>query len=233
VTGRVDVTGAAFAGSQLQTQLWVNERPTQLADSIATLFDDLETGAISWVSPMREDGYREYQDRAFLGRLGLESLDEQLADFWPGGGPVWDGLAIVDGELGPGVVLIEGKGYPGELYGSGCQATEKSRNKIENALAATQTWLGVAQTPQDWTGALYQTANRLAHLYWLNEVVGIRAWFVHALFLDDETHRPTTQAEWETALPQADMQLGLSNVPGAGHIFLPAGSRADLVGDTR
>jgi hypothetical protein len=173
---RVDESGAAFAGSQLQTQIWVNRRSERLSALVCDAFADLAGASISWVSPTRPDGYREYQDQAFLRRVGLGRLSADLSAFWPAGGPVWDGLGIVTEGEGNGVILLEGKSYPRELYGSGCQAGPTSRTKIVAALIATQKWLGVDQSLETWCGPLYQTANRLAHLYWFNQVVRTRAW---------------------------------------------------------
>jgi hypothetical protein len=59
------------------------------------------------------------------------------------------------------------------------------------SLGWTQDKLGVTgKTPQNWCGRLYQSANRLAHLYWLLEQ-GVKTWLVHLLFTDD-SHGPTT-----------------------------------------
>jgi hypothetical protein len=49
-------------------------------------------------------------------QIGLEGLAPQLAEFWPARGPVWDGPAVYPTPGGEGgVILIEGKSYPGEL----------------------------------------------------------------------------------------------------------------------
>ena len=192
-------------------------------------FADLAGASISWVSPARQDGYREYQDQAFLRRIGLGRLSGDLPAFWPAGGPVWVGLGIVADSEGIGVVLLEGKSYPRELYGSGCQGGETSRTKILAALAATQDWLDVDRSPEAWCGPLYQTANRLAHLDWLNQVVRTRAWLVHLLFTADP-RATTTPEEWETAIATADAELGLPRtVPRAGHLILKAGHRDELL----
>jgi hypothetical protein len=197
-------------------------------------FPDLAEASIEWRSPLEADGYREYWDAGFLNRVGLEQHGPDLKAYWPTGGPHWDALAVVTrpGSGRPGVLLAEGKSYPGELYGSGCQAElgSDSRALIERSLAQTQDQLGVTdRTPADWCGPLYQTANRLAHLVWLRSL-GVRAWLLHLLFLDDP-HRPTTADEWERAGRAADEELGLRGpVPDAGHVLLPAGTREELVG---
>jgi hypothetical protein len=182
------------------------------------------------VSPLRAERFCEYQDGAFLRAVGLGQLSEQLSAFWPAGGPVWDGLGIVEDGNSPGVVLLEGKSYPGELYSRGCQAGPRSRARIIEALAATQEWLGLDRSPEAWCGPLYQTANRLAHLYWLNQVVEVPTWFVHLLFTGDP-RSPTTDETWRAATDVAERELGLPRtVPHAGHAFLKAGRRDELIG---
>lgn len=231
---RVDDNGAAYAGSQLQTQLYVNKRTRQLDDGIRAAFSDLAAAEFNWRSPLIADGYAEYWDKAFLERVGIGHHANDLRAFWPTGGPHWDGLATVElpGSDRPGVLLCEGKSYPAELYSSGCQAKPHSRSRtlIEKSLAKTQGLLGVkAQTAGDWCGPLYQNANRLAHVYWLREL-SVRAWLVHLLFVDDP-HGPTSPSEWEAALKKADAGLGLTGrlVPAAGHVLLPAGPREELL----
>jgi len=55
-----------------------------------------------------------------------------------------------------------------EIYGNGCQAQGASREMIAKALAETKQWCHADPTA-DWMGPLYQSANRLAHLYFLRE----------------------------------------------------------------
>jgi hypothetical protein len=234
VADRVDESGAAFAGSQLQTQLHVNKRTGELDDAIREEFPELAGAAFEWRSPLAADGFAEYWDRAFLDRVDLGHHAADLKAFWPTGGPHWDALAVVKrpGSDRPGVLLGEGKSYPGELYGSGCQAEpgSPSRTLIEKSLGKTQERIGVSsKRPADWCGPLYQNANRLAYVYWLRSL-GVRAWLVHLLFLDDP-HGPTSASEWEAALNKADEELGLTGitVDAAGHVLLPAGTRNELL----
>ncbi|HEY8583312.1 MAG TPA: hypothetical protein VIL49_10200 [Capillimicrobium sp.] len=231
---RVDETGAAYAGSQLQTQLYVNRRADQLGDAIRAELPELSGATLTWRSPLAADRYREYYGQAFLDRVGLGEHAAALKAFWPPRGPQWDALAVVElpGSGRPGVLLCEGKSYPGELLGgSGTTAApgSESRQLIEKSLAWTQQRLGVeGKTGADWaTSPVYQSANRLATLQWLRSL-GVRAWLVHLLFVDDP-HGPTTPDEWGAAVRQADEMLGLSGpVPGAGHVLLPAGRQEEL-----
>ena len=219
---RVDLSGRAGRGSQLQTQLYVNEQVDTLNERLRAEFPELRDARIEWASPLRSDRYREYKDRSSLTALGLEQYGPQLGQFWPRGGPVWDALAAVDTNGSRGVILAEGKSYPSELYGSGCKASPESRKRIETALGLTQAWLGVPLEPAAWCGRLYQTANRLAALYFFREVCEVDAWLVHLLF-EGDPHRPTPAGEWEVAMRAAGEELGLpEDVPGAGHVVLPA-----------
>ena len=190
---------------------------------------------LRWVSPLEREKFVEYQDTTFLRALELESLDPQLKRFWPRGGPVWDALASVEigGDPVPrGVVLVEAKSYPDEICGPGCQATPGSRKKIERALKKTKNWLGVPEH-LNWTGRLYQSANRFAHLYFFREEVGIPAWLVNIYFLNDHTTFPTTREEWRVALDQVKAKLGLTGiaVPDTAELFLEAGDCRELVGE--
>jgi hypothetical protein len=68
-----------------------------------------------------------------------------------------------------GVLLVQAKSYPLEMYSNGCSASEVSRTQILEALQQTRCWLPVS--PADWTG-LYQSAIRLAHLYFMRDLAG-------------------------------------------------------------
>ena len=235
-TERVDEAGRAFKGSQLQIQTYVNRRPAELRAGIVSALPELAdpTLVLRWVSPLEAESFREYQDQSFLSALGLEQLADQLRAFWPSGGPVWDALARVedthDGGL-KGVVLAEAKNYPEEMYSGGCRASsEESRRLIAGSLERTREWLGASDTPA-WMGKLYQLANRLAHLYFLNEVAGVPAWFAGILFYDDVDHHPTKPDKWSGAMQLARVELDL---PGAGipqydDVLLPARKREELV----
>ena len=229
---RVDENGVAFAGSQLQSQLWVNTRTDELNDAIRAEFDDLADEEITWTSPLAADGYTEYQDKGFLRAVGLEEHGDALAAFWPKrGGPVWDALATVDFDDEVGVLLAEGKSYPSEFASSSAATDPESIAQIEAALGQTRAWLGVDGDPATWLDGYYQTANRLAHLYWLREVIGIRAWLIHLLFVDDP-HQPTSASEWEDGVRTADAALGLQGPAlWAGHVLLPAGTRDELLAE--
>jgi hypothetical protein len=233
--GRVDGAGRAYAGSQLQIQIFVNRHADELSQCLLEALPSLAEGnpRIRWVSPLESDGFVEYQDEAFLSAVGYGHATESLYEFWPKGGPSWDALGIADlgGDAGnTGIIMVEAKSHPPEVYGKGCRASRRSRAKIESALLETKRWLGVREDA-DWTGPLYQCANRLAHLYFFTQTMGVPAWLSNVYFVSDP-YLPTSVDEWRVALRQVKEEMGLSDitVPHAANVFLDAKDRRELVG---
>lgn len=243
---RQDSAGRAYAGSQMSLQVWVNRRQPEIsAEILKALAIPDDQARIEWVSPIekvepgRKKGFAEYKDGAFLRALGLRAHRAKLKEFWPSGGPVWDGLAKIvrPGSDAIGYVLIEAKSYPGEVLGGGCKAApgSDSRRKIEASLAAASRWLGHENQTwetraKSWIGKLYQSANRIAHVYFLRKLLGLEAYMVNVCFTDDP-RTPTTEEDWEKAMVDFAKQLGISDVatPWFADVFLRAASRAELV----
>jgi len=231
---RSDELGRAYAGSQLQIQTYVNRRQEAFSAAVVKSVPALrEAGAhLRWVSPLERDRFAEFRDAEFLAALGQARHAGRLAQFWPSRGPDWDGLAVVVlPSAPPGVLLVEAKSYPDEMRGPGCMAeSERSIAMITRALDHTKKWLGVSPD-RDWTGKLYQYANRLAHLYFFREICGVQAWLANLCFLNDP-HRPTNREEWDAGLTQVKGELGLSSTSEeyVSDIFLSAAQRSELVG---
>jgi hypothetical protein len=73
-----------------------------------------------------------------------------------------------------------------------------------------------------WLGPLYQSANRLAHLYFLRDIGNIEAFLLNVYFVDDP-HSRTTRQEWNDGIKLVNEQLGITNpIPYAGSVFLDA-----------
>ena len=220
---RVDSCGRAFAGSQRWIQYYVNCQPATLNQAIAAALPPLRefSPAFEWVSPLQDHGFVEYRDEEFLVQSGAVPYISKLQEFWPKGGLCWDALAKIRLGRDAGILLVEAKSYPDEFFGNGCGASARSRNQIELALSTTRKWLG-AGAQAEWLGRLYQSANRLAHLYLLRERLGVPAWLVNVCFTGDP-HSPTTLAQWEAALPPIYAELGLHvHPPFFATVFLPA-----------
>jgi hypothetical protein len=194
----VSTVNRALRGNRRQLQDYVNLEPETLSRAVlAALPSRLsELGvSIRWVSPLARENYREYRDNDFLRAIDMADQGPQLADFWPTMGPSWDAVGVISGPNGvikASPVLVEAKSHINEISGRGCLAVGASIEKIDRALADTKRWLGV-EGDADWRGALYQYANRLAHLYSLRKVVSRgAAWLVNVYFTDDPIG-PTTE----------------------------------------
>jgi hypothetical protein len=227
---RVDRLGRALAGSQLQMQIYVNRRKSELESAILSALPVLaaENPTFTWVSPLEGSLFREYRDGRFLWALGQSGLRTSLQQFWPRGGPVWDALAQVTlSQQRAGVLLVEAKSYPGEMHRkAGSRASPASLPKILASLAAAKGWFGV-QASVDWNGTLYQLANRLAHVHFFH-AHGVPVWFVNLCFVDDP-HSPTDRTTWTSALAAARVQQGMTAHNAVGDVFLPALQRSVLV----
>ena len=219
--------GRAHRGSRKQLQDYVNQHEDILTAAVIKALPERlqELGAhIRWVSPISKDNYAEYRDADFLRAVGLGDCARELAAFWPSGGPSWDALAIVsdsNGRIRPGVILVEAKSHIPEIYGNGCQAIQHSRGVIEKSLAVAKEWCH-ARPDCDWTGPFYQSANRLAHLWFIRERLKHTAWLVNLYFIDDPIG-PVNRSAWEAELLKVKRSLGVStSVPFTIDLFLPA-----------
>lgn len=193
---------AGAKGSLKWIQRAVNERWPSLDDPILAATRE---NSLRWLSPVREDAYAEYRDGAFLDLIGHGRLRAQLQSFWPRRGPQWDALGHV-GERG--VLLVEAKAHIREMCSPGSSAGPASRAIIAQRLREVAAALG-AGGDADWTGAFYQMANRLAHLWFLREH-GVEAWLVFVGFLGDRAMNGPASAEaWGAAQTVAEYALGL------------------------
>lgn len=218
-SSRTDSSGRAYAGSQRQIQTYVNERTQALNAAIAQSLSQysLDEKEIQWFSPLVADNYSEYQDSEFLERVGYGHLAPALGEFWPRNGPCWDALARIE----DGCLLVEAKSHVPEIYGGGCGASGRSKEKIQKALDSTKAWLGVSRDA-DWIGHLYQSANRYAYLKFLREIISVRAFLVNVYFVGDP-RTPTTREEWDAAIVSVKQELGLIHeVAYSATVFLTA-----------
>ena len=195
----------ALRGSQKWLQLCASEFPLVLSEPVARSISVVPV-SVTWLSPIESDDFAEYRDSDFLEKLGVSLNTRSLLEFWPKGGPVWDGLGRTEnGDL----LLVEAKAHIGEIKSSASQASPASLERIQTALRETQHYLGVDQTI-DWSGRYYQYTNRLAHLYFLREVHQLPAWLVFVYFVNDtDMSGPGTKEEWGDAIKDMKSALGL------------------------
>ena len=194
-------------GSLKWIQVLVNQR-ADLLDRLVRERCGLEPDeAIEWVSPLADDQYAEYRDASFLRRLGVELRRRPLREFWPRFGPQWDAL----GRTSKGsVFLVEAKANIPEFVSDASGAkSPASIALIDDSLKQVQRSLRV-DTGIDWSGKLYQYANRIAHLYLLRELNRIPAYLLFIYFIGDEdVDGPQTAKEWKAVVEVAERVLGL------------------------
>ena len=194
--------GQKLRGSQRWLQVAVNRCPEVLDRAIAAPVGIATDEVLKWVSPLEDDGFREYRDQAFLGRLGVTPKIRALGAFWPPRGPRWDALARTSGGR---CVLVEAKANISEFNSDPSGAVPASLRRIQEAFAETRAFLKV-RSETDWSRCFYQYANRIAHLYFLKEVNKVDAVLVFLYFVGDD-NAPASSA----GIPR---MLGGGDIPG-------------------
>ncbi|MCT4555905.1 MAG: hypothetical protein N4A53_14550 [Pelagimonas sp.] len=163
---------------------------------------------ITWLSPLADDDFAEYRDSAFLHRLELDHLENELNAFWPKRGPQWDALGLTN----QGPVIVEAKAHVQEFLSPPSQAGRASLEKIQRAFEMVQSDLKIS-SPSDWARTFYQYANRLAHLWWLRDN-GVDASLLFVSFIHDTDMKgPKDSETWEALFSAANHALGLTNCP--------------------
>ena len=188
---------------------------------------DIQATAIDWRSPLESDT-REYRDGKALELLGIGHLRDELKEFWPARGPVWDALGVGVGTRE--CFLVEAKAHIPEALSPPTRATGQSLQRIRARLSAAKRSLG-STAPVDWSGAFYQYANRLAFLHWLRSRQ-VPAFLVSVYFTNaPDVPHPVSQSEWEGALTLIRTYLGLGRhrlKPYAIDVFVDAESLRNL-----
>ena len=200
------VQPAGERGSLRWIQHAVNERTEEFTAAVVDASGGRIGPEIEWRSPLKTDGFAEYRDAAFLELVGIDPSAVQLEEFWPRSGPQWDALGVTKaGEP----VLVEAKANIREVITPPTGAGEVSRKLIADSLEKTKAALGVTSA-YDWTGTFYQYANRLAHLYFLEEREKVSTWLVFVYFIGDaDVEGPESVAEWKAALEVMYGAMGL------------------------
>ncbi|MBC8060521.1 MAG: hypothetical protein H7Y18_07635 [Clostridiaceae bacterium] len=202
-------SGLPQKGSRFYLQQYMLNAKEELSELILSAspslvaFIDSKT-KIEWKSPLEKsekpdkEEFYEYRDD-FLEVLGLEEgilgqAKGKVAKFWSKNGPQWDGLATVVGADGEkGLLLIEAKAHPDETKSDIKAESKMSIYKIENSIEAAQRYYGIK--PVNWTKQYYQLGNRIAFLYFMNEILHIPTWLVLTNFTQGQ-YITTTLEEW-------------------------------------
>ena len=207
----------------------VNGARDLLSAQVTQTFGWDKSERIDWRSPVEEDCYAEYFDQSFLDRIEVQPSQTPLKEFWPPGGPRWDGLAKTDSGK---VLLVEAKAHIDESVDYGSGASAKSYRQIQGSLAAAKRAFRGSDR-SSWESPFYQYANRLAHLYFLRELNGIDAYLLFIYFADaPDVPEPCSAEEWRGAMRLTKRCLGLGRHPYEAHVKDLIVSVRDLSSDT-
>ncbi|MDB4873817.1 MAG: hypothetical protein JWM41_263 [Gemmatimonadetes bacterium] len=198
----------ASKGSQRWLQVAVDRAPELLDTPIKSALKLSASTQIEWLSPLRTERFVEYRDSATFTRFNVALPKRSLPDFWPSGGPMWDGLAKTSTS---DYLLVEAKAHIPEIVSPRTRASEPAKGRILKSIREVQQDLAPKSVGSvDWTNTFYQYTNRIAHLHFLRQQNGIRAHLVNVYFTNaTDVGGPTEQKEWEAAIKVVECYLGL------------------------
>ena len=218
--------GFAVSGSRSQLREYIERFPRFLNEEIERQLPArtrLAGQHTQWLSPMEADRFKIAPRADFLRAAGLSDQPGLLERQWYRLGPCWDaaGLLPRGRDLRQGVLLIEAKGQLEEIDDQSSRLTARSSALIQETFHETRQWLNASET-EDWTGPLYRTANRLAHLHLLRNHLDVPAWLVQVYFLNDPAG-PASRTDWLPVIAGVHARLGLCRRPPFTlDVFLPA-----------
>lgn len=193
-------------GSLRDTQYLINKFSGLLFREISRAIS-IKSKEIKWVSPRQDDDFAEYRDEVFIRKLGIETLEYPLKDFWPQRGPQWDALGAGEHKE---VFLVEAKANVPEIVSPGTLSRGTSRDLIAKSLDDVKSYLNINKDI-DWMGNFYQYTNRIAHMYFLRVLNKIPAYLIFIYFIGDKSvSGPATVNEWQAAITVMHKCLGLN-----------------------
>ena len=200
-------TSFAAKGSQRWLQVAVSEAPKLLDRALRRSGAIGPHDTVCWRSPLKDEGFREYQDAEVLTRLNIGRLPNgSLSEFWPKRGPVWDALGVSSND---NPILVEAKAHIPEAASPPSKASPKSLELIRRSLNEARQYYA-PQAKADWSSTYYQYANRLAFQYFLSEVNDLQSRLVFLYFCNaDDVKGPNLEAEWRGVTCQIHDKLGL------------------------
>jgi hypothetical protein len=212
-------SGKATQGSRLYLQQYMLNSKEKLSEMIISASPSLlafveNEVKIDWKSPLektQKGEFYEYRDD-FLEVLDLDEANykkskEKLKEFWPKNGPQWDGLAVINGSnKQKGFLLVEAKAHIDETKSDLKAKSNESINIIQRSIDITQEFYEIQYN--DWTKHYYQLGNRIAYLYFMNEVLNIPTWLVLINFTDG-AYKSTSLKEWLIHYNQIYRNMGI------------------------
>ena len=160
-------------------------------------FDELIGDEVIWLSPLKNENYKEYElrEKAICNRLGIESKEK--FNSWSFRQPQWDGIAVSDKTKT--LYLVEAKAHINELN-TICSASGKSKSVIEEKMKSVFDKHYSEGNFDWWKKGYYQLGNRLTFLNIMKEIHLTKYSNVKLVllnFANDFTYRQNTVEEWK------------------------------------
>lgn len=160
--------GSAFKGSK---------RAMQSLSSISNpgLLNEILDDKLEWISPRKEDNYKEYQmnNPIILNTLGIteEVKTEYFTGWWPTRQPQWDGIALGKDKS---LYLFEAKSRRNEIARAKKGKSQTNNEmKYGSIMTMASKLFGVENTESNsdvWCYKYYQVSNRIAFQQRLIEI---------------------------------------------------------------
>ena len=208
---------SASKGSQYCLQWFMLNAPKELSNLILSSSPSLVSFTnceSKWISPIPNNDFYEYRDDFIRGLslkdVNISDTEKKIREFWPKNGPKWDGLGVVEDSNGKqGVLLIEAKAHTDETKSVWKASSDESKSKIGEALENVKWYMGIDKS-YDWARNYYQLGNRLAYLYFMNEVLNIPTWLVLVNFVNDTSYIKTSLEAWLKHYNQVYINMGIN-----------------------
>ncbi len=197
-------------GSEFHLRRYLMESPALLTERIVDALGK-PLARVQWLH--RESGkeWKGLQFSSFSPRVM-----EQWKSFWPqtGNPPNWDAVGQLSSSVADEWLLVEAKANEAEFVSPPSGASRRSREQIEGAMRAVKEFLGI-DPDTNWMGPYYQYANRLAILFFLNEIARVPAHLFFVYFLGDcfpdGRPCPASESRWQELIAECHRTL---KVPG-------------------
>lgn len=211
-------------GSQFLLAEYVNHQSawlnSQILKSSVKLLNEINDDlAIEWISPLKQDNYKEYRDN-FLNVLGVESIIPH--DIWPKRGPVWDGLAKAKSHSEEEIILlVEAKAHLSEMKSELRATSLDSVRVIQRTFQQFRQRHGIDEKYATvWENGYYQLANRIIYLDYLNHALNIKTYLVLINFVDDPTHVKTSLQDYLFHYKRVFHDMGISHLNLLNNVIL-------------
>lgn len=198
--------GRGKKGSKFWVQTIIN------SDMKIELERQIGIGKINWISPLAKDNYAEYKlNQDYI--VELIGIPKSSYKFWPTNQPQWDAIGMTENTI----VLVEAKAHTRELNSSLSATKEESKMLICETMKKVFDEYYIKGDFGKWEKNYYQLGNRLTFLNIMNELVkteGRQVKLVLLNIVNDPTHIPTSEGEWENSYSDIFIDMtGLSSVP--------------------